>query len=89
MKGALVMRRLFFWERAMHSRRSLCAAALFYGLGLVALVFSGGCGESGTEGVRAAPEGQLKEQSVKHGKRMMEYYKEKNANKAAVKGQAR
>jgi hypothetical protein len=56
---------------------------LLYGLGLGALVFSGGCGESQTTGMRAEASGKLKEQSAAHGKRMQEYYATK---KAAMKG---
>jgi hypothetical protein len=69
----------------MQLRRTLCTAGLLYGLGLGALFVSGGCGESPT-GTRDEASGQLKEQSVAHGKRMMEYYA---AKKAAVKGKAR
>jgi hypothetical protein len=67
-------------------RRTLCAAGLLYGLGLGALWVSGGCGGSPTEGMRAEATGQLKEQSVAHGRRMQEYYA---AKKAAMKGKAR
>ena len=70
----------------MPMRRTWCAAGLLYGLGLGALFFSGGCGESPTTGMRAEASGQLKEQSVAHGKRMQEYYA---AKKAAMKGKAR
>ena len=74
----------------MRLRRPLCAAGLLYGLGLGALVFSGGCGGSATEGMRGEASGKLKEQSAAHGKRMQEYYAAKKAaKKAAVKGQAR
>jgi hypothetical protein len=69
----------------MQSRRTLCAAGLLYGLGLGALSISGGCGEAPT-GARDELSGQLKEQSVAHGKRMQEYYA---AKKAAKKGNAR
>ncbi len=75
----------FSGERAMQLRRTFCAAGLLYGLGLGALGVSGGCGESST-GTRDELSGQLKEQSVAHGKRMQEFYA---AKKAAKKGQAR
>ena len=69
----------------MQMRRTLCAAGLFYGLGLGALWVSGGCGGSPTE-TRGELSGQLKEQSVAHGKKMQEYYA---AKKAAMKGKGR
>jgi len=62
---------------------------LLYGLGLGALFFSGGCGDSPT-GTRGELSGQLKEQSESHGKRMQEYYAAKKAAmKAPTKGKAR
>jgi hypothetical protein len=67
-------------------RRTWCAAGLLYGLGLGALFFAGGCGESPTTGMRGEVSGELKERSEAHGKRMQEYYA---AKKAAMKGQAR
>jgi hypothetical protein len=66
----------------MQLRRTLWAAGLFYGLGLGALGVSGGCGGSPTE-QRSELSGQLKEQSVAHGKRMVEYYAAKKAAKKA------
>jgi hypothetical protein len=67
-------------------RRTFCAARVLYGLGgLGALGVAGGCGDSATDGVRPAAEGELKERSVAHGKRMMEYYNAKNAEKGAGK----
>jgi hypothetical protein len=65
----------------MQLRRTLCAAGILCGLGVGALSVSGGCGESST-GTRDELSGQLKEQSVAHGKKMQEYY-------AAKKGKAR
>ncbi len=59
--------------------RTLCAAGLLCGLGLGALFVSGGCGESSTTGTRDELSGRLKEQSVAHGKRMMEFYAAKEA----------
>ena len=69
----------------MQLRRTLCAAGLLYGLGLGAVFFSGGCGESST-GMRGEASGELKERSAAHGKKMQEYYA---AKKAAMKGKAR
>ena len=66
----------------MQMRRTLCAAGLFYGLGLLALWGSGGCGGS-PPGTRAELNGRLKEQSAAHGKRMKEYYDAKKANNPA------
>jgi hypothetical protein len=66
-------------------RRSFCAAGLLYSLGLGALGVAGGCGGSATEGMRGELEGELKEQSVKRGKRAMEYRNAKNAEKTAGK----
>jgi hypothetical protein len=65
----------------MQLRRTLCSAGLLYGLGLGVLSVSGGCGESSTTGTRAELSGQLKEQSVAHGKRMQEFYAAKKAAK--------
>jgi hypothetical protein len=70
----------------MQMRRTLCVTGLLYGIVLGALVFSGGCGGSATEGMRGEASGKLKEQSAAHGKRMQEYYA---AKKAAMKGKAR
>jgi hypothetical protein len=58
---------------------------LFYGLGLGALWVSGGCGESGTEGVRPEATEEVKERSAKHGKRVAEYYAAKNAGQGTGK----
>jgi hypothetical protein len=59
---------------------------LLYGLGLGALFFSGGCGESPTTGMRGELSGDQKERSAAHGKRMKEFMDAKNA---AKKGKAR
>ena len=67
----------------MQSRRALCAAGLWYGLGLGALWVLGGCGESPTEGTRNELSGELKERSAAHGKRMKEYYAAKKAEAKA------
>jgi hypothetical protein len=64
----------------------LCAAGVLNGLAFGALLFSGGCGASPTEGMREEASGELKERSAAHGKRMQEYYA---AKKAATKGKTR
>jgi hypothetical protein len=69
----------------MRLRRTLCSAGLVYGLGIGAISVSGGCGEPSTTGARAELSGQLKERSVAHGKRMVEYYAAKKAAKNAAK----
>jgi hypothetical protein len=69
----------------MQMRRTLCAAGLLCGLGLGALMVSGGCGGSPPT-MRDEATGKLKEQSAAHGKRMKEFYDAKKANKAATKG---
>ena len=68
----------------MPMRRTLCAAGLLCGLGLGALMVSGGCGGS-TATTRDEATGQLKEQSAAHGKRMKEFYAAEKANKAGAK----
>ena len=70
----------------MPMRRTLCAAGLLCGLGLGVLFVSGGCGGSPETETRDELNGQLKEKSVAHGKRMMEFYNTKKANKAVGKG---
>jgi hypothetical protein len=65
----------------MRLRRTLCSAGLLYGLGIGAISVTGGCGEPSTTGTRAELSGQLKEHSVNHGKKMMEFYAAKKAAK--------
>jgi hypothetical protein len=69
----------------MRLRRTWCTAGVLYGLGLGAILVSGGCGESPT-GARDELSGQLKQQSVAHGKRIKEYH---SAKKETMKGKAR
>jgi hypothetical protein len=73
----------------MRMRRILCAAGLQCGLGLGALMVSGGCGGSATEGMRGEASEELKAKSAAHGKRMKEFYDAKKANKSATKGNPR
>jgi hypothetical protein len=73
----------------MRMRRNLRAAGLLCGLGLGALMVSGGCGGSPTTGMRGEASEQLKEQSVAHGKRMKEFYDAKKASMPSRKGGSR
>jgi hypothetical protein len=66
----------------MQLRRTLCAASLLCGLGLPALLVSGGCGGSPSE-TRSELSKELKEQSAAHGKKMKEFFA---AKKAEMKG---
>jgi hypothetical protein len=69
----------FSGEKAMQLRRTLCAAGLLCGLGLLATSVSGGCGGSPPE-MRGELSEELKTRGAAHGKAMQEFYAAKKAN---------